>query len=102
MCLGIPGRVVEILPGNERQLALVDVLGARRPINLGMLEDTRVAPGDWILIHMGFALERIDEAGADRAMSGLRMMGQDAGNPDTPDTASTSETVVATADVDHV
>ena len=42
-------------------LALVDVLGAERPINLGMLEDAAVAPGEWVLIHMGFALERIDE-----------------------------------------
>lgn len=75
MCLGIPGRIVAILEGNAGQLALVDVLGAQRPINLGMLEDANVSPGDWILIHMGFALERIDAAGARKALSGLRMMG---------------------------
>lgn len=75
MCLGIPGRVVRILEGNAGQLALVDVLGAQRPINLGMLEDQNLAPDDWILIHMGFALERIDEAAAAKAMSGLQMMG---------------------------
>ena len=75
MCLGIPGRVVEILPGNAGQLAMVDVLGAQRPINLGMLENPNLTPGDWVLIHMGFALERIDEAGAQQALSGLRMMG---------------------------
>lgn len=75
MCLGIPGRIVAILEGNAGQLALVDVLGAQRPINLGMLEDANLSPGDWILIHMGFALERIDEAGARKALSGLRMMG---------------------------
>jgi hydrogenase expression/formation protein HypC len=78
MCLGIPGRVVRILEGNAGQLALVDVLGARRPINLGMLEDPALGPGDWILIHMGFALERIDEAGAAKALSGLQMMGSGA------------------------
>jgi len=76
MCLGIPGQVVEVLEGNEGMLALVDVLGARRPINLGMLEDMAVEPGQWVLIHMGFALERVDKAAADNAMSGLEMMGQ--------------------------
>jgi hydrogenase expression/formation protein HypC len=75
MCLGIPGRVVRIMEGNAGQLALVDVLGAPRPINLGMLEDPDLSPGDWILIHMGFALEQIDEAGAQKALSGLQMMG---------------------------
>jgi hydrogenase expression/formation protein HypC len=75
MCLGIPGRVVRVLEGNAGQLALVDVVGAQRPINLGMLEDPELAPGDWVLIHMGFALERIDEPAARKALSGLRMMG---------------------------
>ena len=75
MCLGIPGQVVEIVPGYADQLALVDVLGARRQVNVGML-DAPPAPGDWVLIHMGFALEVIDAAEADRAMSGLELMGQ--------------------------
>ena len=74
MCLGIPGRVVEILAGNAGQLALVDVLGARRPVNLGMLDMPEVNPGDWVLIHMGFALEHIDEAQAREAMAGLEML----------------------------
>ena len=76
MCLGIPGKVVRILEGNAGQLALVDVLGAQRPINLGMLADPVVASGDWLLIHMGFALEVIDEAGAEKALAGLEMMGR--------------------------
>ena len=76
MCLGIPGRVVDLLPGNGGLLATVDVLGAQRPINLGMLEDPVVEPGQWVLIHMGFALEVIDEARAETAMSGLEMMGR--------------------------
>jgi hydrogenase expression/formation protein HypC len=75
MCLGIPGRIVEIMAGNAGQLAMVDVLGVQRPINLGMLENPNLAPGSWILIHMGFALEQIDEAGAQKALSGLRLMG---------------------------
>ncbi len=76
MCLGIPGRVVQVLPGNADQLALVDVLGAQRPINLGMLDDPPVQPGEWLLIHMGFALERIDEAGAAAALTGLQLVGR--------------------------
>jgi hydrogenase expression/formation protein HypC len=76
MCLGIPGRVVEVMDGCAGMLALVDVLGAARPVNLGMLEDMTVEPGQWVLIHMGFALERIDEAKAHEAMAGLEMMGR--------------------------
>ena len=76
MCLGIPGKVVEVMDGNGGMLAVVDVMGAQRPINLGMLEDMEVTPGEWVLIHMGFALERIDEARATEAMSGLEMMGR--------------------------
>jgi hydrogenase expression/formation protein HypC len=76
MCLGIPGRVVEVLPGNAGMLALVDVLGAQRPVNLGMLEDLTVEPGEWVLIHMGFAVERVDAARATEAMAGLEMLGR--------------------------
>lgn len=75
MCLGIPGRVVELVDGFADQLALVDVEGAQRRINIGMLEEAP-APGDWIIIHMGFAMELIDEAKAAEAISGLEMMGQ--------------------------
>ena len=83
MCLGIPGHVVEIVDGFADQLALVDVQGAQRRINIGMLDDPP-AVGDWILIHMGFALELIDAAKAEEALSGLEMMGQarDDGEPD--------------------
>ncbi len=58
MCLGIPGQVIEMLEGYGGQLALVDVSGAQRKINIGMLEldQQHLAPGDWVLIHMGFAL----------------------------------------------
>jgi hydrogenase expression/formation protein HypC len=76
MCLGIPGRVVEVLDGNGGMLARVDVLGAVRPVNLGMLEDLAVEPGEWVLIHMGFAVQRIDDEQAARAMSGLELMGR--------------------------
>jgi hydrogenase expression/formation protein HypC len=76
MCLGIPGQVVAMVEGYGNQLALVDVVGAQRQINIGMLEDQELAPGDWIVIHMGFAMERIDAAGAAAALAGLEMMGR--------------------------
>lgn len=82
MCLGIPGRVVAMIAGNADQLALVDVLGAERPINLGILDEPGVEPGDWLMIHMGFALERIDHEGAERALTGLQMMGCPYDDPD--------------------
>lgn len=85
MCLGIPGQVVEMVEGYGDQLALVDVVGAKRQINIGLLEDQRLAPGDWVLIHMGFAVERVDAAGAEEALAGLEMVGQampvDGGSP---------------------
>ena len=84
MCLGIPGQVIEMVEGYGGQLALVDVQGARRKINIGMLElDQQVlTPGDRVLIHMGFAVERVDAAGAEQALQGLELMGRsrDAGS----------------------
>jgi hydrogenase expression/formation protein HypC len=78
MCLGIPGQVIELLEGYGGQLALVDVSGATRKINIGMLDldEQDLAPGDWVLIHMGFAVERIDAAGAEEALQGLELMGR--------------------------
>ena len=78
MCLGIPGQVIEMLEGYGGQLALVDVAGAQRKINIGMLEldQQDLGPGDWVLIHMGFAVERTDAAGAEQALRGLELMGR--------------------------
>jgi hydrogenase expression/formation protein HypC len=74
MCLGIPGRI-ESIDGGNPHLARVDVVGVTRAINIGLLEDEGVAVGDWVLIHVGFAMSKIDEDEAARAMEGLRMMG---------------------------
>ena len=74
MCLGIPGEVVELLETNQ-DLAKVEVAGVRRNINIGLLADEGVAPGDWVLIHVGFAMSKIDEEEARRAMEGLMLMG---------------------------
>jgi hydrogenase assembly chaperone HypC/HupF len=75
MCLGIPGRVVEMLPGYGDQLALVEVEGAVRKVNIGLLDEAP-PPGQWVLIHMGFAVELTDAEGAEQAMSGLELMGR--------------------------
>ena len=75
MCLGIPGQVVSMVEGYGDQLALVAVEGAARKVNIGLL-DQPPAPGQWVLIHMGFAGELTDQEGAESAMSGLEMMGR--------------------------
>ncbi len=75
MCLGIPGQIVELDPGND-QLAKVDIAGVGRTINIGLLLDEGVVPGDWVLIHVGFAMSRIDEEEAALALEGLQLMGQ--------------------------
>jgi hydrogenase expression/formation protein HypC len=64
-----------MLDGYGGQLALVDVAGEHRKVNIGMLQEETFDPGDWVIIHMGFAVEKTDKAGADAAMAGLRMMG---------------------------
>lgn len=75
MCLGIPGEVVALVPESP-DLARVEVNGVRRAVNIGLLEQGSVAPGDWVLIHVGFALSKIDEAEAGAALAFLEGMGQ--------------------------
>ncbi len=75
MCLGIPGEIIELLD-DRPDLAKVDVSGVRRNINIGLLENEPLAPGDWVLIHVGFALSKIDEAEAKAAMEFLEGIGQ--------------------------
>ena len=60
MCLAIPGRIVE-LSSEMAHLAVVDVTGVRRKVDLGLLLDDPPAVGDWVLIHVGFAMSRISE-----------------------------------------
>jgi hydrogenase expression/formation protein HypC len=75
MCLGIPGQVVELL-ADQPDLAHVDVSGVRRAVNIGLLDGEDLGPGDWILIHVGFALSKIDEAEAKAALEFLESIGQ--------------------------
>jgi hydrogenase expression/formation protein HypC len=75
MCLGIPGQVVELLAQHEH-LARVDVSGVGRTINIGLLEDEGIQCGDWVLIHVGFAMSKIDEDEARLALASLKMLGE--------------------------
>jgi hydrogenase expression/formation protein HypC len=75
MCLGIPGQLKEVSQVNQH-LARVDVSGVTRIINIGLLEDEELEPGDWVLIHVGFAMSKIDEKEAALALASLQLMGQ--------------------------
>lgn len=76
MCLAIPGRIVEIVDA-VNQIAKVDVVGVRRNINVGLVsaDEGGIAPGDWVLVHVGFAISRIDEEEAQSTLELLQMMG---------------------------
>jgi hydrogenase expression/formation protein HypC len=73
MCLAIPGQIVELVD-EEHRLATVDVAGVLRNVNVGLLED--VAEGDWVLIHVGFALSKVDEDEAQATLDLLQRMGE--------------------------
>jgi hydrogenase expression/formation protein HypC len=72
MCLAIPGRVVEIVD-EENQIAKVEVGGVRRGVNYGMLDDVKV--GDYVLVHVGFAMSKVDEKQAEETLRLLRELG---------------------------
>jgi len=76
VCLAIPGQVVEF-HAEQPALVKVDVGGVRRNVNIGLLEDGEVAIGDWILIHVGFALSKVSETEARDQLQMLRAMGED-------------------------
>jgi hydrogenase expression/formation protein HypC len=76
VCLAIPGLVIEI-SAEQPLLARVDVGGVQRNVNIGLMEPGEVGPGDWILIHVGFALSKIDEQQARDQLQVLRAMGED-------------------------
>lgn len=75
MCLAIPGKVIEHVVGGQSS-ALVEVCGVRRRVELGLLEDDRPEPGDWVLIHVGFAMSRISERDAIEQMRMLALLGE--------------------------
>ena len=75
MCLAIPGKIVEMVD-MENRIAKVDVGGVRRNVNVGMLEENEVAIGDYVLIHVGFAMTKIDEIEAKETLRVLNEIGQ--------------------------
>jgi hydrogenase expression/formation protein HypC len=75
MCLAIPGKVIEVAADNPN-LALVDVVGMRRRVDLGLLLDDMPVPGDWVLIHVGYAMSKISEVDALDQMRTLEMLGE--------------------------
>jgi hydrogenase expression/formation protein HypC len=72
MCLAIPGKVVEIVDA-ENQIAKVEVGGVRRAVNIGMLDD--IVLGDYVLVHVGFAMSKIDEVQAHETLRLLQELG---------------------------
>jgi hydrogenase expression/formation protein HypC len=78
VCLAIPGQVLEVVDEGNR-LALVDVAGVRRRVNIGLLDDDgdSAGVGDWVLIHVGFAISKVDEEEAIATRKMLEGMGAD-------------------------
>lgn len=75
MCLGIAGQIIEILH-EPRDLARVNVFGSERMINIGMVEKEGLASGDWVLVHVGFAIAKMNENEAKASMEFLTTMGE--------------------------
>ncbi len=75
MCLGIPGQIVEIVD-DANQLARVDVSGVKRNVSVALVRSEGLAPGDWVLIHVGFAMSKIDQHEAKLTLDLLREMGE--------------------------
>lgn len=78
MCLAIPGQVIELVDA-ANYIAKVEVAGVRRNVNVGLLVDDHggVGPGDWVLIHVGFAISRVDEEEARATRELLEGMGRE-------------------------
>ena len=74
MCLGIPGQVLEIVD-DPNSIAKVVVSGVKRNVSIALVRPEGIAPGDWVLIHVGFAMSKIDENEAHETMKALYTMG---------------------------
>jgi hydrogenase expression/formation protein HypC len=75
MCLAMPGQIVSL--GPEPHLAVIEVSKVRRTVNVDLLKDEALAVGDWVLIHVGFAMSRISDAEAVEQLRLLAMLGED-------------------------
>jgi hydrogenase expression/formation protein HypC len=76
MCLAIPGQIVELTDA-AHQFAMVEISGVRRKINIDLLQEAPPVPGEWVLIHVGFAMSKISESRALEQLRLLKMMGED-------------------------
>jgi hydrogenase expression/formation protein HypC len=76
MCLGIPGQIVQIVDA-EQHLATVEVSGVRRVISVVLLSEQDLNLGDWVLVHVGFAMAKIDEAEAKLTLDQVEKMGRE-------------------------
>ena len=74
MCLGIPGQIIDIVD-DANSIAKVEVSGVRRNVSIALVRPEGIGPGDWVLIHVGFAMSKIDEAEAQETMKILNSMG---------------------------
>ncbi|MBF6614494.1 MAG: HypC/HybG/HupF family hydrogenase formation chaperone [Chloroflexi bacterium] len=74
MCLGIPGQILEIVD-DANSIAKVDVSGVRRNVSIALVRPEGIAVGDWVLIHVGFAMSKIDEKEAKETLDLLYGMG---------------------------
>ena len=75
MCLGIPGQIIDIVD-DENSIAKVNVSGVKRNVNIFLVRPEGIGPGDWVLIHVGFAMSKIDEQEARETLEALRQMGE--------------------------
>jgi hydrogenase expression/formation protein HypC len=75
MCLGIPGQIIAIVD-DANHIAKVDVSGIRRNVNIALVRPDGIEPGDWVLIHVGFAMSKIDEQEARETIRTLQELGQ--------------------------
>jgi len=73
MCLAIPGKIIEIT-SDATHSALVDVMGVRRKVDLGLLQEDKPKTGNWVLIHVGFAMSKISEEGKPRRQKAGRLV----------------------------
>lgn len=76
MCLAIPGKIVEFST-EQPLLAKVDVAGVKRSINIGLLADEPLHVGDWVLIHVGFAMSKVGEDEARNQLTMLAALGEE-------------------------
>jgi hydrogenase expression/formation protein HypC len=74
MCLGIPGKIIDIVD-DTNSIAKVEVSGVKRNVNVALVRPDGIGPGDWVLIHVGFAMSKIDEIEAQETIKALNAMG---------------------------